>query len=112
MRSGSPRAAASASEARVSVSAGRSRTSDDDINASLALNHFIAFQPQARIRRAFAGLQLVFPAMPGADDVRLVLIVGLAEKRLVGTEDVEHLAPHDALAGRAALMQAIIPIGV
>src|SRR4051812_12391148 len=112
MRSGSSTAAASASEARSSVSAGRSRTSDDDINPSLALDDIVAFQPQAWIGRAFARLQLVFPAMPGADDVRLVMIVGLAEERLVRTEHIEDLAPDDTLAGRAALMQAIIPVSV
>src|SRR5258708_5948340 len=100
MRSGSPTAAPSASAARTSRSAGRSETSDDDIDASLVLNHVVAFQPQARIWRAFAGQQLVFPAMPGADDMRLVVIVGLGQIRLVRSQEVHNLAPDNALAGR------------
>src|SRR5687768_8672336 len=106
MRSGSLTAAPSASAARASVSAGRSRPSDDDIDTSLALDDFVTPEPQLRIGRAFAGLELVFPAMPGTDDVRLVVVVGLGHERLVRRIDVDDLAPDDALAGRAALMQA------
>ena len=44
--------------------------------------------------------------------MRLVVIVGLAEEGLVRTEQVDHAAPDDALAGRAALVQAMVPVGV
>src|SRR5918999_854365 len=108
MLAGSPTAAASVSAARVSASAGRSSTSDDDIDASFALNHFVAPQPQLGVGRAFAGLQLVFPAVPGADDVRLLGIVALTEKGPVGPVEIDHPVPDDAFAGRAALMQAMI----
>src|SRR5262245_24862935 len=112
MRSGSAAAAPSISAARVSISAGRSSTSDDDIDASLALHHLVLAQLEPRVGRAFAGLELVFPAMPGADDVRLVLVVFLRHERLVRRIDVDDLAPDDALAGRAALVQAMIAVGV
>src|SRR5215472_8662269 len=112
MRSGSLSAAASVAAARGSSSPGRSITSDDDINASLALDDLVALEPDLRVGRAFAGGELVFPAVPGADDVRLVLVVGLAEERFVGAEQVDDLVADDALAGRPALMGALIAVGV
>src|SRR5262245_34321308 len=112
MRSGSVTAAPSTSVARESASAGRSSTSDDDIDASFALNHLVALQPQLRIGCAFACLQLVFPAVPGADDMRVVLIVSLGHERLVRRIDVDDPAPDDAFTGRAALMQTMVPVSV
>src|SRR5215813_7348137 len=112
MRSGSASAAANASLACLSVSAGRSSTSDDDIDASLALHHLVAFQSQARVRRAFASEQLVFPAVPGAHDVRIIVIIGLTDVGLVWSEQLDHLALHHALAGGAALMQAMVAVGI
>src|SRR5579862_652495 len=112
MRSGSAIAAASAAEASASVSAGRSSASEDDIDASFALDHFVAFEPELWVRRTFAGLELVLPAMPGADDMRFALVVGLAEEALVRAEQIHHFIPDDALAGRSALVQALIAVGV
>src|SRR5262249_26916134 len=112
MRSGSASAAANTSLACLSVSAGRSSTSDDDIDASLALHHLVALQPQARVRRAFAGEQLVFPTVPGADDVRIIVVIGLTDIRLVRSEQLDHLALHHALTGGAALMQAMVAVGI
>src|SRR5262245_14355936 len=112
MRSGSASAAANASLACLSVSVGVSSTSDDDIDASLALHHLVALQPQARVRRAFAGEELVFPAVPGAHDVRIIVIIGLTDIRLVRAEQLDHLALHHALAGGAALMQAMVAVGI
>src|SRR5262245_28922796 len=110
MRSGSPTAPASAWVARSITS--RSMTSDDDIDPSVALNHLVAPKLEARIRCTFAGLELVLPAVPGADDVRLVLVVGLAEKAPVRSEEVHDPVPDDAFAGRAALVQAVIAVRV
>src|SRR5579862_4734405 len=113
MRSGSVSAAASASAARgKSSSLGRSMASDDDINASLALHDLVPLEPDFWVGRAFAGRQLVFPAVPGADDVRLVIVVGLAEERFIGAEQVDDLVADDALAGRPALVGAMIAVGV
>src|SRR5262245_23684178 len=109
-RSGSASAAASASLARVRDSV--ACTSDDDIDASLALHHLVALELEARVGRAFAGEQLVFPPVPGAHDVRVAVIVGLPEIRLVGGQELDHLALDHALAGRATLMQAIVTVGV
>src|SRR5438093_4733465 len=110
MRSGSASAAASASLARASDSAGC--TSDDDIDASLALHHLVALELEARIGRAFAAEQLVFPAVPGAHDVRVAVIVGLSEISLIGAQELDHLALDHALAGRPALVQAVVAISV
>src|SRR5215469_17260812 len=112
MRPGSPMLAARRSAARVSVSAGHSSTSDDDIDASFALDDLVSLEPERRIGRAFAGLELVFPAVPGADDMRLVRIIGLAQKGAVRSIEVDDLIAHDPFAGRSALMQAMISIGV
>src|SRR5262245_46157619 len=112
MRSGSASAAANTSLACLSVSAGRSSTSDDDIDASLALHHLEALQPQARVRRAFTSEQLVFPAVPGAHDVRIIVVIGLTDIRLVRREQLDHLALNHALAGGAALMQAMVAVGI
>src|SRR5262245_34155072 len=112
MRSGSATAAPSASAARTSVSAGWSSTSADDLDASLALHDIVIAHAQPWVGRAFAGLELVFPAVPRADDVRLVVVVFLRHERLVGGVDVDDLAPDDALAGRAALVQAMVAVGV
>src|SRR4051794_16423092 len=112
MRSGSASAAARASLARPSVSAGRSRTSDDDIDASLVLHDLVALQPQARVRRTFAGAQLVLPAVPWAHDMRIIVIVSLADIRLVRREELDHLALHYALAGGATLMQAMVAVRI
>src|SRR5581483_2596376 len=89
--SGSLTAAASTSLARASASAGRSMTSNDDIDASLTLDDLVLPQPQVWIGRAFAGLELVFPAVPGADDMRLLVVVGLALERPVGPVEVDDL---------------------
>src|SRR5262245_41951857 len=112
MRSGSASAAANMSLACLSVSAGRSSTSDDDIDASLALHHLVALQPQARVRRAFTSEQLVFPAVPGAHDMGIVMIIGLTDIRLVWCEQFDHLALHHALASRTSLMQAMVAVGI
>src|SRR5262245_26756728 len=50
--------------------------------------------------------------MPRADDMRLIVIVGLGHKRAVLGIEVDHLAPDDTLAGRAALVQAMVAVGV
>ena len=50
--------------------------------------------------------------MPWADDVRFVLVVGLAEEAAVRSEQVDDLISDDALAGGAALVQAVIAVGV
>src|SRR5687768_6861840 len=104
MRSGSLTAAPSASAARASVSAGRSRPSDDDIDTCRALDDVVAPGRPLRIGRALAGLELVFPAMPGSDEVRLVVALRLGHERLVRRIDVDDLAPDYAFAGRAALL--------
>src|SRR5580692_2450029 len=105
MRSGSPIAAASVSAARASTSAGWSRTSDDDINASVALHHIMALEPELRVGRALPGLQFVFPAVPRADDMRLIVVVGLAEELPLFVVKIDYFAPGNALTSRAALMQ-------
>src|SRR5580704_9727553 len=112
MRLGSLIASASAAAAWTMASAGGTSVSDDDIDASLALHHLVALEPHFRIGRAFAGFQLVFPAVPRTHDVRLVLVVGLAEKVAVRPKQIDHLVADNAFAGRAALVQTMIAVGV
>src|SRR5262249_50678622 len=71
-----------------------------------------ALEPHFRVGHALAGFQLVLPAVPRADDVRLVVVVGLAEIVAVRAEQVDDLVADDALAGRAALVQAVIAGGI
>src|SRR5262249_41365611 len=111
-RSGSPIAAASSAAAWAMVSAGTASVSDDDIDASLALHHLVALESHFRIGRALAGLQIVFPAVPRTNDMRLVFVVGLAEELAVRPEQIDDLVADDALAGGPTLVQAVIAVGV
>ena len=40
------------------------------------------------------------------------MVIGLADIRLVRSEEFDHLALHHALAGGAALMQAVVAVGI
>ena len=44
--------------------------------------------------------------------MRLVIVVGLTKELSVLIVEIDDLAPGDPLAGRAALMQALIAIGI
>jgi hypothetical protein len=50
--------------------------------------------------------------VPRAYNVDVVLVVGLAEIKTAFADDIDNLRHLDAFAGRAALMRAIILIGV
>ena len=60
---------------------------------------------------AFAGLQVVFVAVPRADEVHLVAEL-LALVGAVRVDDVDHVVDHQAFAGRTALVQADVAVGV
>src|ERR1700736_1365067 len=84
----------------------------EDIDVFPAPHDVEGFEPQPPVGRALAGLQVVFVAMPGADEMNLVRREFLAMPASVGTENVLDLVHDDALARRAALMHAEILVGV
>src|SRR5262245_17495371 len=84
----------------------------DDVEIGAATHDLIRFQPQRAIAGAFAGLDVVFVAVPGADEVRLVGGELLAEPDLMGAEHVLDLGHDYALAAGAALVQTEILISV
>src|SRR5262249_56174989 len=84
----------------------------DDIHLVSLLHDLVAAQLELSVGDAFAGLDVVFVAVPRADEMRF----GVGEIETLGG-----LVRHDALfdlgddqplAGRAALMQAVIAVGV
>src|SRR3954464_15570872 len=85
--------------------------SGDDIDVLSALHDLVAFQPQPPVGRTFAGLEIVFVAVPWADEVHLVG-ESLPVPGSVGTEYVLDLVHDDAFAGRPTLMNAEILVGV
>ena len=74
-------------------------------------NHVEFLQLELAIADTDAGFQLVLVAVPRADEMHFVgerlPLIGA-----VGADDVEHLVDHQALAGRAAGVDAVIAVGV
>src|SRR5438067_9125073 len=87
------------------------RLSDHDENLFATPDHRIFAKLQAAVAGAFAGLDVVFITMPGADEMQLVG-KGLAFIGAIGGDDVHHFVDQDAFARRAAGMDAIIAVGV
>src|SRR5260221_7768713 len=88
------------------------RPSGQDIKVGAAAHNLERAEAQAAIARAFAGLDVVFIAVPWANEMRFVGGKGLAEPGLVGSQHVLDLGHDDAFAARPALMQAEILVGV
>src|SRR5471030_497031 len=82
---------------------------NEDIFA--AFDDFEFAQLEFAVADAFAGLDVVFVAVPRADEVHLVA-VGLALIGAVGGKYVDHVVDHHAFAGRPALVQASVAVGV
>src|SRR5690349_20366413 len=85
--------------------------SGDDEYIFAAAHHLVFPKLELAVSHAFAGLDVVLVAVPGADEVQLVgkrlALIGAVRR-----DDVDHLVDQDALAGRAAGMQAVIAVGV
>src|ERR1700704_4423236 len=82
----------------------------DDIDLVSLLHHLVAPQLELAVGDAFAGLDVVLVAVPRADEMRLG--VGEVEplRGPVGHDALFDLGDDQSLAGRAALMQAIIAV--
>src|SRR6185312_1587793 len=77
--------------------------SDCDIHFSVALHDAEFLQPDARIAHMGAVGEMIFVAVPRADDVHVGLVELLAEEHAVLADDIDDLRHPHALAGGAAL---------
>src|SRR6202051_2158286 len=84
----------------------------DDIKVLAFLHGFVLFQLHLAIADALAGLHVVFHAVPRADEVHLVFGEEQAHRSLVGAQPLLDLGDGQAFAGRPALVQAEIAVGV
>src|SRR5262245_14219705 len=84
----------------------------EDIDLVSLLHHLVLAQLQFPVGDALAGLHVVFHAVPGADEVHLGLREVETLRGHVGTQPLLDLGDGEALAGRAALVQAEIAVGV
>src|SRR3984957_17484034 len=82
--------------------------SDCDIHLSVALHDAEFLEPDARVADMRAVRQMIFVAVPRADDVHVGLVEFLAHEHAVLADHVDHLRHAQALAGGAALMRAVI----
>src|SRR5215469_3339994 len=83
---------------------------NDDEDIVAAPNDVELFQPQPPVADAFAGLQLVFIAVPWADEMDLVR-ERLALIGAVRRDHIDHAVDHEPLAGRPAGMHAGVAVG-
>src|SRR5476649_2200167 len=84
----------------------------NDIDILPAPEHRKAFQFQLTVGGAFAGFQIVFVAMPRADEMNFISRKLLPAPGPVGSNHILDLVHHHAFAGRSALMHAQVLIGV
>src|SRR5262249_16649159 len=84
----------------------------EDINLVPFLDHFVSAQLELAVRHAFAGLHVVFVAVPGAHEMHLGVGEVEALRGLVGHEPLLDLGDGEAFARGTALMQAEIAVGV
>src|SRR5262245_29637676 len=84
----------------------------EDIDLVSLFHHLVLAQLQFPVRDALPGLHVVFHAVPGADEMHLGLRKVETLRGHVGTQPLLDLGDGEALAGRAALVQAEIAVGV
>src|SRR5262245_11358339 len=84
----------------------------EDIDLVSLLHHLVLAQLQFPVGDALAGLHVVFHAVPGTDEVHLGLREVETLRGHVRTQPLLDLGDGEAFAGRAALMQAEIAVGV
>src|SRR4051794_14348958 len=85
--------------------------SDDNIDVLPLLDDLVAAQLELAVGGAFAGLEVVFVAVPRAHEMGVLLGKGQAQRALLVVQQLVHLGDDQALAGRAALVQAEIAVG-
>src|SRR3984957_18601297 len=84
----------------------------DDIQILAFLHGLVLLELHLAVADALAGLHVVFHAMPRADEVHLVFGEEQAHRGLVGAQPLLDLGDGQSFAGRAALVQAEIAVGV
>src|SRR5580704_16036932 len=84
----------------------------DDIKILAFLHGLVFLQLHLAVADALAGLHVVFHAMPRTDEVHLVFGEEQAHRSLVRAQPLLDLGDGQAFAGRAALVQAEIAVGV
>src|ERR1700686_1407738 len=84
----------------------------DDIKILAFLHGLVFLQPHLAVADALAGLHVVFHAVPRAHEVHLVFGEEQAHRGLVGAQPLLDLGDGQPFAGRAALVQAEIAVGV
>src|SRR5713101_6864803 len=83
-----------------------------DINFVPLLDHFVFAQPELAIGDAFSGLDVVLIAVPGAHEVEFGIGEIQALRGLVGHDAFFHFGDRQPLAGRPALMQAVVAVSI
>src|ERR1051326_1356034 len=104
--SSSARVRPSPSEAMKSCARAGVAASGNDIDVLAAPHDRKRFELEPPVGRAFAGRDVVFVTMPGADEVRFGRGETLAVPGAIGAEHVLDLVHDDALARGAALVDA------
>src|SRR5437588_7172948 len=110
--SSSASARPSPSEAMKSCACSGAETSGNDIDVLAAAHDRKRFELEPPVRRAFAGRDVVFVAVPRTDEMRLGRGEALAMPSAVGAEHVLDLVHDDALARGTALVNAQVLVGV
>src|SRR5262249_22082891 len=91
------------------ITSGRAPLNDDE-DIFAAPNDVELFPSQPPVADAFAGLQLVFITVPGADEMNLVgerlPLIGAVRR-----DHVDHAVDHEPLAGRSTGMDASVAVG-
>src|SRR6266852_7920045 len=83
-----------------------------DINLVPLLDHFVFAQLELAIGDAFAGLDVVLIAVPGAYEVEFGIREIQALRGLVGHDAFFHFGDGQPLTGRSALVQAVVAVSI
>src|SRR5215470_1048909 len=81
-----------------------------DINLVPLLDHFVFAQPESAIGDAFAGLDVVLIAVPGAHEVEFGIGEIQALRGPIGHDALFDFGDGEPLAGRSALVQAVVAV--
>src|SRR6266849_203471 len=85
--------------------------SGHDENIFASPHHVVFAQLELAVADAFAGLELVFVAMPRTDEMHLIA-ERLAVISAVGGDEIDHPVDEQSFAGRPARMQAVVAVGI
>src|SRR6267378_136705 len=83
-----------------------------DINLVPFLDHFVFAQLELAVGDAFAGLDVILIAVPGAHEVAFGLREVKPLRGLVAHDAFFHFGDGQPLAGRSALVQAVVAVSI